>query len=61
MSGQVCPYCNRLLMEIDRYGERLIGCVDCNRWGHPGDKQLIMELPVKKRAIELCEQYPIYR
>lgn len=45
MSGQVCPYCNRLLMEIDRYGERLIGCVDCNRWGHPGDKQLIMELP----------------
>ena len=45
MSGQVCPYCNRLLMEIDRYGEPLIGCVDCNRWGHPGDKQLIMELP----------------
>jgi hypothetical protein len=22
----------------------LIGCIDCNRWGHPGDDKLIMEL-----------------
>jgi hypothetical protein len=27
-------------MKIDRYGEVLIGCIDCNRWGHPGDKKL---------------------
>jgi ribosomal protein L37AE/L43A len=39
-----CPSCHRPLMEIDRYGETLIGCVHCNRWGHPGDKHLVMEL-----------------
>jgi hypothetical protein len=22
----------------------LIGCIDCNRWGRPGDKKLIMEM-----------------
>jgi hypothetical protein len=31
-------------MEIDHDGEELIGCIDCNRWGHPGDETLIMEL-----------------
>jgi hypothetical protein len=25
-------------------GKVLIGCIDCNRWGHPGDDKLIMEL-----------------
>jgi hypothetical protein len=24
--------------------EVLVGCIDCNRWGHPGDDKLIMEL-----------------
>jgi hypothetical protein len=40
----VCPYCNRPLMSIDYYGDVLIGCVDCNRWGRPDDKTLVMEL-----------------
>jgi hypothetical protein len=40
----VCPYCNRTLNRIDHYGEVLVGCIDCNRWGRPGDKTLIMEL-----------------
>ena len=40
----MCPYCNRPLMEIDHYGEVLVGCIHCNRWGHPGDEKLIMEL-----------------
>jgi hypothetical protein len=31
-------------MKIDHYGEMLVGCIDCNRWGHPDDKTLIMEL-----------------
>jgi hypothetical protein len=31
-------------MEIDHYGEMLVGCIHCNRWGHPGDEKLIMEL-----------------
>ena len=44
MSNKVCPYCNGPLMEIDHYGEVLVGCIDCNRWGHPGDDKLIMEL-----------------
>ena len=44
VSEQVCPYCKRPLMEIDHYGEVLVGCIDCNRWGHPGDEQPIMEL-----------------
>ena len=44
MSNKVCPYCNGPLMKIDHYGEVLVGCIDCNRWGHPGDDKLIMEL-----------------
>jgi hypothetical protein len=39
-----CPYCQGPLTEIDYYGEVLIGCVDCNRWGKPGDEKLVMEL-----------------
>jgi len=26
------------------HGEMLVGCIERNRWGHPGDDQLIMEL-----------------
>jgi hypothetical protein len=29
--------------EIDHYGERLIGCIECNRWGRPGDGTLPMQ------------------
>jgi hypothetical protein len=39
-----CPYCHRPLTEIDYYGEMLVGCVDCNRWGRPDDENFIMEL-----------------
>jgi hypothetical protein len=24
--------CGEQLIEIDRYGERLTGCIECNRW-----------------------------
>ena len=34
----------RVLMRIDHNGEVLIGCIDCNRWGHPGDEKLTMEM-----------------
>ena len=27
-----CDRCGELLIQIDRRGERLIGCVECNRW-----------------------------
>jgi hypothetical protein len=43
MRDNVCRYCNRQLMSIDYYGEMLIGCIDCNRWGRPDDKDLVME------------------
>jgi hypothetical protein len=39
-----CPYCQHPLTEIDYYGEPLVGCIECNRWGRPGDKTLVMEL-----------------
>ncbi|HET7446774.1 MAG TPA: hypothetical protein VFJ49_02470 [Methyloceanibacter sp.] len=39
-----CAYCHGPLTEIDYYGERLIGCLKCNRWGKPGDEHLVMEL-----------------
>jgi hypothetical protein len=39
-----CPNCQRPLTEIDYYGEVLVGCIECNRWGKPGDKKLVMEL-----------------
>ena len=40
----MCPYSNRPLIKIDHYGEILEGCIHCNRWGHPGDENHIMEL-----------------
>ena len=44
MKDGVCRYCKRPLSRIDYYGEVLIGCFDCNRWGRPNDKRLVMEL-----------------
>jgi len=41
----ICQKCNRQLIEIDHYGERLIGCIECNRWSWQGSKRLFMELP----------------
>jgi hypothetical protein len=37
--------CKRPLIEIDHCGKRLIGCVECNRWGWPGSDHLFMALP----------------
>jgi hypothetical protein len=41
----VCSKRNRQLIEIDHYGQRLIGCVECNRWSWRGSNRLFMELP----------------
>jgi hypothetical protein len=41
----MCERCNRQLIEIDHYGERLIGCIGCNRWSWKEGKRLFMELP----------------
>ena len=39
-----CSHCYRPLIQIDHYGERLIGCIECNRWGGRGDATLPMQL-----------------
>jgi hypothetical protein len=39
-----CPECHGPLIEIDYYGLRLIGCIECNRWGFPTDEQLIKDM-----------------
>jgi hypothetical protein len=31
-----CSRCNGPLMEIDHCGERLVGCIECNRWTRNG-------------------------
>ena len=36
-----CKQCNQPLVEIDNYGERLIGCIECNQWTWRGSKRLI--------------------
>ena len=39
-----CPDCHQPLIQIDRYGERWIGCIYCNKWGKLGDRNFVMEL-----------------
>lgn len=44
MAGQ-CSRCGSPLVHIDSYGDRLTGCLECNRWR--GDKHaFIIELTV---------------
>jgi hypothetical protein len=41
-----CDRCGERFIEIDRYGERLIGCIECNRWS--SDKSaFLVELSVE--------------
>jgi hypothetical protein len=42
---KTCRLCHRPLIEIEHSGERLVGCIDCNRWGWEGSKDLFMALP----------------
>jgi hypothetical protein len=37
-----CPHCEELVMEIDHYGERLIGCINCNCW--MAENQVLIQL-----------------
>jgi hypothetical protein len=40
-----CPRCNGPQIEIDRFGERLVGCIECNRWTWSGNDSISMALP----------------
>jgi hypothetical protein len=48
-----CDRCHQQLIEIDHYGERLIGCVECNRWSWCGCNELFMTLP--EEDLEACK------
>jgi hypothetical protein len=41
-----CERCHQPMIEIDRYGERLIGCLDCNCW-RGGRSDFIQDLSVE--------------
>jgi len=58
-----CPSCKFSIIEIDHYGERLVGCIECNRWSWPGSNRLIMELPEEdlERPIRCCGRTPVPR
>ena len=45
MTNGTYPRCNGPLIEIDRFGERLIGCVMCNLWTWPTSPSVTMALP----------------
>jgi len=45
MTDGTCPNCHCPLIEIDHYGERLVGCIECNCWSWRGSNRLFMELP----------------
>jgi hypothetical protein len=38
-----CSQCNGPLIDIDFYGERMIGCIECNRWTRDG--WIFIDLP----------------
>ena len=40
-----CHRCNGPLIEIDRFGDRLVGCIECNRWTWPDSETISMALP----------------
>jgi hypothetical protein len=44
MSNKACRSCGFPLINIDRYGELPVGCVDCNYWGRSGDTKFMTEL-----------------
>jgi hypothetical protein len=43
IDSTLCSRCDALLIEIDFYGARLVGCIECNRWTRDG--WLFIHLP----------------
>jgi len=44
-ASKICPRCKAPRIKIDRFGERLIGCVVCNLWTWPSTPSVSMALP----------------
>jgi hypothetical protein len=45
----LCDRCEQPLIEIDHYGERLTGCLDCNVW-NSSKSSFVVELSVEDVA-----------
>jgi hypothetical protein len=47
VTDSTCPICSGVMSEIDQYGERLVGCMKCNRWRPAGARteRLFLLLP----------------
>ena len=45
MAQTRCSLCEGELIEIDRFGERLVGCVVCNIWRWRSSPSVSMALP----------------
>jgi hypothetical protein len=43
---EVCDRCGAPLIEIDHYGERLTGCIECNTWTG-GKIAFVVELSIE--------------
>ena len=47
-----CRRCDSPQIGIDRFGERLVGCIECNRWTWPDSVETIfMSLPQDDLAV----------
>ena len=61
---ELCSQCDLPLIELDAYGERLCGCVECNKWQSLGsgewrrllDDDLIALKGMVKRWTEAAER-----
>jgi hypothetical protein len=42
----VCDRCDATLIEMDHYGARLTGCIDCNSW-RSSKSAFVVELSVE--------------
>jgi len=40
-----CVTAAQALIEIDHFGERIVGCMECIRWSWRGSQKLLLELP----------------
>jgi hypothetical protein len=54
MAEVTCFHCKRLIIEIDHYGQRLIGCIECNRWTLPGSRRVVELTEDDIQALRLC-------
>ena len=61
---ELCSQCDLPLIELDAYGERLRGCVECNKWQslgsgewrHLANDDLIALKEMVKRWTEVAER-----